>query len=162
MSMESMRGRLVEYQGASWEVVGEGIRVNGEQMVYLRNPESAPVMVPLADVVVVQRADTSSMNLLDAARRLAEECTETEYADDYSGASWVNCRICGAMDSHRPDCPTLALPQIVAALEAAEAFTAVAPDPRQWGHLYQPGGLERQQNAVRALFDAMKPIALPE
>lgn len=55
MSSESMRGRLVEYQGMSWEVYGEGDRVSGERVVYLKNPVNDSVMVPLADVTLVQR-----------------------------------------------------------------------------------------------------------
>ena len=70
------------------------------------------------------------MTLLDDARRLAEEGFEPRDTVHESG-----CTFCGPSGTYRgdgpwphlPDCSWLAMPRIVAALEAAERITGYIP-----------------------------------
>ena len=44
--------------------------------------------------------------VLEAAERVAQLAYTTVYAEDYTGASWLACRECGACDgAHTDDCP---------------------------------------------------------
>ncbi len=59
------------------------------------------------------------MTPLEAARKMAETCPTFEPEPGV-----VHCAVCYAyLPTHAPDCPWLAMPQIVAALEAAEHLT---------------------------------------
>jgi hypothetical protein len=66
------------------------------------------------------------MTPLEAARKILDEGPLLgQTSDDYR--SWYTCVFCVAEQEwaddfpHKPDCPWLAMPKIVAALEAAEA-----------------------------------------
>ena len=66
------------------------------------------------------------MSLLDAARRLAET-DPAELVNSHSRCHW--CEEFTSTEQHTPDCPWLAMPQIVAALEAAERVILVSRHP---------------------------------
>lgn len=75
------------------------------------------------------------MSLLDDARKLRDEQAGTWTED---GRGWMAaCRFCDAYSEvseeslvHAPECPVLALPRIVAALEAAELMTIACDEER--------------------------------
>lgn len=65
------------------------------------------------------------MSLIDDARRI-EEIDPTYEDDGYVGLGRHVCVFCGTWaPDHGGDCPWLSLPQIVAALEAAEKIVGV-------------------------------------
>ena len=63
------------------------------------------------------------MSLLDDASRLASH--ELRDHDDVGGYGF--CPLCDEPEGHRSGCPWLAMPRIVAALEAAEAYIHTGP-----------------------------------
>lgn len=91
------------------------------------------------------------MSILDDARRLA--ATDPWYENERAGTSF--CIACGMYESHADDCPWLALPRIVAALEAAERLASNGwPGTGDWRNL-QPEAL-RDQAAYLALVNALR------
>lgn len=70
--------------------------------------------------------EPAPMTPLEAARRLAATDPMTRVRDDVYGT----CDWCGDYDQHKADCPWLAMPQIVAALEAAEAVSMSLAETR--------------------------------
>lgn len=72
------------------------------------------------------------MSLVDDVKRLAAD--DPVEADDEQGYP-AFCRLCLSYKPHAPDCPWLAMPKIVAALEAAERVAAADPwvDDGSWG-----------------------------
>lgn len=82
------------------------------------------------------------MSLVDSARRLA------------GPGIGVYCDACtGSPESdHFPDCPMLAMPRIVAVLEAVEAVTIAYEESRV---LYGDGG-SQMSHAVQTLDDALE------
>lgn len=61
------------------------------------------------------------MTLIEDARRLAQ--VDPWYENERAGTSF--CIACGAYESHRDNCPWLALPRIVQALEAGGRLIAL-------------------------------------
>lgn len=112
------------------------------------------------------------MSLLDAVRRLRPETYTSETLD--AGYQEVCVRCNHRLDQgHAPDCPWLAMPRIVAALEAAERLSAAWEMPKSsipipgsmggssvdWGR-----GIARHgaiQEAEQALVDAPKGAVVP-
>jgi hypothetical protein len=64
------------------------------------------------------------MSLLDDARRLAAH--DLRDHDDIGGYGF--CPLCERTEGHRPDCPWLRLPRIVAVVEAAERVVNAVDD----------------------------------
>src|SRR5215211_5102066 len=76
------------------------------------------------------------MSLLSDARRLLEEL-----GDDGPRLMWElpsdmsECALCEVeARGHKPDCPWLSMPRIVAALEAAERMAEIDPKVNLWSH----------------------------
>lgn len=87
------------------------------------------------------------MTVNDITKTMADEAVYREvFADDYSGASWFECRDCAACDgAHTDDCPFRDWPKIVAVLEAAERVLA---------YLDEEGCVDRCADYVRGELGA--------
>lgn len=71
------------------------------------------------------------MSLLDEAKRLAMQSPfRNECVAGHTSKAPVTCLFCATPSfSHAPDCPWLAMPRIVAALEAAERVISTYDHP---------------------------------
>ena len=87
------------------------------------------------------------MTPLEAIKAIYEELDED---GPYINDRLMTCRLCKARltnDHHKPDCPWLQMPQIIMALEAAEA----------WADGF-PGNISREERLREALQGASGPI----
>lgn len=93
------------------------------------------------------------MSLLDDARRLAEQ-DEPDENFEHGGRRYFV--FCGRMvtQGHAPDCSWLALPKIVAALEAAELMVKTHETheyPGYWGAMQRGVRMYREAEAGEVL-----------
>lgn len=97
------------------------------------------------------------MSLLDDARQLLN----IQPIEELPGEIGMYCRCCGEkigespeFAGHEPDCPWLAMPRIVAALEAADAAL-------DWLNAVNIGDREARRTAADVLMAALRREATP-